>query len=200
MCIRDRYTKSFYENRYMSYFFTGSYTYDNRYTVFGSMRYDGTNLFGVDPKYKFNPMWSISGAWSINHEQFLRNAKWLDNLRLRGSYGAQGNIDRSTSPYILGEWNRRNPGGVNEDAINVISPPNQNLRWETTYTWNAALDFSALENRIGFTFEIYGRRSENLITTRTIPSETGFTSTSIATVSASGPNSRMISVMSSGRR
>lgn len=123
-------------------------------------------------------MWSISGAWSINREQFLRDAKWLDNLRLRGSYGAQGNIDRTTSPYILGEWNRRNPGGVNEDAINVISPPNQNLRWETTYTWNAALDFSALENRIGFTFEIYGRHSENLITTRTIPSETGFTSTS----------------------
>ena len=49
-----QYTKSFYENRYMSYFFTGSYTYDNRYTVFGSMRYDGTNLFGVDPKYKLS--------------------------------------------------------------------------------------------------------------------------------------------------
>lgn len=173
-----QYQKSFYENRYLSYFFTGSYTYDNRYTIFGSMRYDGTNLFGVDPKYKFNPMWSISGAWSVNHEKFLRNAKWLDNLRLRASYGAQGNIDRSTSPYILGTWTTRNVGGSFEDAIFVSSPPNQNLRWETTYTWNAALDFAALENRIGFTFEIYGRNSKNLITTRTIPQETGFTSTS----------------------
>ena len=173
-----QYQKSFYENRYLSYFFTGSYTYDNRYTIFGSMRYDGTNLFGVDPKYKFNPMWSISGAWSVNHEKFLRDAKWLDNLRLRASYGAQGNIDRSTSPYILGTWTTRNGGGSFEDAIFVSSPPNQNLRWETTYTWNAALDFAALENRIGFTFEIYGRNSKNLITTRTIPQETGFTSTS----------------------
>ena len=173
-----QYEKSFYENRYLSYFFTGSYTYDNRYTIFGSMRYDGTNLFGVDPKYKFNPMWSISGAWSVNHEKFLRDAKWLDNLRLRASYGAQGNIDRSTSPYILGTWTTRNVGGSFEDAIFVSSPPNQNLRWETTYTWNAALDFAALENRIGFTFEIYGRNSKNLITTRTIPQETGFTSTS----------------------
>ena len=173
-----QYQKSFYENRYLSYFFTGSYTYDNRYTIFGSMRYDGTNLFGVDPKYKFNPMWSISGAWSVNREKFLRDAKWLDNLRLRASYGAQGNIDRSTSPYILGTWTIRNVGGSFEDAIFVSSPPNQNLRWETTYTWNAALDFAALENRIGFTFEIYGRNSKNLITTRTIPQETGFTSTS----------------------
>ena len=173
-----QYQKSFYENRYLSYFFTGSYTYDNRYTIFGSMRYDGTNLFGVDPKYKFNPMWSISGAWSVNREKFLRDAKWLDNLRRRASYGAQGNIDRSTSPYILGTWTTRNVGGSFEDAIFVSSPPNQNLRWETTYTWNAALDFAALENRIGFTFEIYGRNSKNLITTRTIPQETGFTSTS----------------------
>ena len=173
-----QYTKSFYENRYMSYFFTGSYTYDNRYTVFGSMRYDGTNLFGVDPKYKFNPMWSISGAWSINRERFLRDARWLDNLRLRVSYGAQGNIDRTTSPYILGTWNSTSLGGASEDRIDVTSPPNQNLRWETTYSWNTALDFAAFEHRIGFTFELYGRRSKDLITTRTIPSETGFISTS----------------------
>ena len=70
-----QYQKSFYENRYLSYFFTASYTYDNRYTFFGSMRYDGTNLFGVDPKYKFNPMWSVSGAWNINREKFLRDAR-----------------------------------------------------------------------------------------------------------------------------
>ena len=173
-----QYQKSFYENRYLSYFLTASYTYDNRYTLFGSMRYDGTNLFGVDPKYKFNPMWSISGAWNINREGSLRNARWLDNLRLRLSYGAQGNIDRTTSPYILGEWVTRTPGNAVEDAISVTSPPNQNLRWETTYSWNAALDFAAFENRIGFTFEVYGRRSKDLITSRTIPLETGFTSTS----------------------
>ena len=174
----QQYLKSFYENRYLSYFFTGSYTYDSRYTFFGSMRYDGTNLFGVDPKYKFNPMWSVSGAWSINREKFLRDARWLDNLRLRASYGVQGNIDRTTSPYILGTWANTTIGNVNEDRIDVTSPPNQNLRWETTYSWNTALDFSAFENRLGFTFELYGRSSENLITTRTIPSETGFTSTS----------------------
>lgn len=173
-----QYQKSFYENRYLSYFFTASYTYDNRYTFFGSMRYDGTNLFGVDPKYKFNPMWSVSGAWNINREKFLRDARWLDNLRLRASYGAQGNIDRSTSPYILGEWNNVSLGGVTEDRIDVSSPPNQNLRWETTYSWNAALDFAALDNRIGFTFELYGRRSKDLITKRSIPLETGFPSTS----------------------
>ena len=173
-----QYQKSFYENRYLSYFLTASYTYDNRYTFFGSIRYDGTNLFGVDPKYKFNPMWSASGAWNINREKFMQWAQWLDNLRLRASYGVQGNIDRTTSPYILGTWANASLGGVTEDRIDVTSPPNQNLRWETTYSWNTALDFAALDNRLGFTFELYGRRSKDLITTRTIPSENGFTSTS----------------------
>lgn len=173
-----QYQKAFYENRYLSYFFTASYTFANRYTLFGSMRYDGTNLFGVDPKYKFNPMWSVSGAWNINREKFLERAHWLNNLRLRLSYGVQGNIDRTTSPYILGTWNNASIGGVTEDRIDVSSPPNQNLRWETTYSWNAALDFAALDNRLGFTLEFYGRRSKDLITVRTIPSENGFTSTS----------------------
>ncbi len=173
-----QYQKSFYENRYLSYFFTGSYTYDNRYTFFGSMRYDGTNLFGVDPKYKFNPMWSVSGAWSINREKFMQGAKWLDNLRLRASYGAQGNIDRTTSPYILGTWSTVSIGGQSEDRIDVSSPPNQNLRWETSYTWNTALDFSAFDNRLGFILEVYGRRSKDLMSRRSIPSENGFITTS----------------------
>lgn len=173
------YQKTFSENRYLSYFFTGSYTYDNRYTFFGSMRYDGTNLFGVDPKYKFNPMWSVSGAWNVRQESFMRDVRWISNLRLRGSYGAQGNVDRTTSPYIIGTWTTGNiSGGLTEDRIEVTSPPNRNLRWETTYSWNAAVDLGVLENRINATFEVYGRRSENLITTRAIPHETGFTSTS----------------------
>ena len=99
-------------------------------------------------------MWSISGARRINRERFLRDARWLDNLRLRVSYGAQGNIDRTTSPYILGTWNSTSLGGASEDRIDVTSPPNQNLRWETTYSWNTALDFAAFEHRIGFTFEL----------------------------------------------
>lgn len=172
------YQKTFYENRYLSYFVTGSYTYDNRYTFFGSMRYDGTNLFGVDPKYKFNPMWSVSGAWNMHRESFMRGVKWIDNLRLRASYGAQGNIDRTTSPYIIGTWNTGSILGTTEDRINVTAPPNQYLRWETTYSWNAALDLGVLGNRLNMTFEVYGRRSKDLITTRAIPHETGFTTTS----------------------
>ena len=172
-----QYRNSFLENRFLSYFATAGYTYDSRFTFYGSMRYDGSNLFGVDPKYKFTPLWSASGAWSINRESWLRNKEWLSNLRLRLSYGVQGNIDKSTSPFIIGKWQTTTilPNGVkNEQTINVTSPPNQNLRWETTKTWNAAVDFGVLDGRINLTLEAYHRVSDNLIALKKIPQENGF--------------------------
>lgn len=171
------YQKFFYKNRYVSYYMTGSYTYDNRYTFFGSLRYDGTNLFGVDRKYKYTPLWSVSGMWNIRGERFMRDQDVISRMRLRGSYGVQGNVDRNTSPYIVGSWKTASIGGVTEDRINVSSPPNGNLRWETTGMWNTALEMGFLNERLGFVFEVYGTKSKNLITLRSIPLENGFPST-----------------------
>ena len=56
------------------------------------------------------------GRMEHQPRRFLRDARWLDNLRLRVSYGAQGNIDRTTSPYILGTWNSTSLGGASETA------------------------------------------------------------------------------------
>ena len=171
-----QYINSFSENRYLSYFATASYTYDNRYTFYGSMRYDGSNLFGVDPKYKFTPLWSASGAWSIHREKWLQDVNWLSNLKLRLSYGLQGNVDRNTSPYIIGSWGNTTvlPGGTNEPSINVTSPPNQNLRWETTATWNVGLDVGVFDDRLNLVAEAYHRVSDNLIGVQAIPTENGF--------------------------
>jgi uncharacterized protein YigE (DUF2233 family) len=56
------------ENAYASMFATASYTYDQKYTFFGSVRYDGTNLFGVNKKYKYLPIWAVSGSWLVTKE------------------------------------------------------------------------------------------------------------------------------------
>ena len=99
----EQYSKSFTEDRFLSVYMTGSYTYNNRYTFFGSLRYDGSNMFGVDRKYKYLPLWAVSGAWNINREAFLSDADWLSDLKLRASYGVQGNVDKDTSPLVVGE-------------------------------------------------------------------------------------------------
>lgn len=178
--IYQQYLKKMYENRYVSYYMTASYTYDNRYTVFGSLRYDGSNLFGVAKKYRYLPLWSVSGAWNINRESFMQDLDWLTNLKLRLSYGIQGNIDRNTSPFIIGTWGNTNVlPGVNEPTIEVTSPPNQNLRWEKTKNWNAGIDFGMLKNRLTFSVDAYSRVSEDLIGDRALANENGFTNTAM---------------------
>lgn len=163
------------ENAFASLFGTLSYTYDRRYTLYGSVRYDGSNLFGVDPKYRYLPIYSVSGAWNAKEEKFLESASWLSNLRVRSSYGIQGNIDKNTSPFVIGDYQRTSilPGG-SETIINVSSPPNDKLRWEKTTTFNAGVDLGLFNNAIQLTVDYYNRNSKDLIGTQDLSLENGF--------------------------
>ena len=108
------YEESHQENAYVSWFATGSYTYNHLYTLGGSVRFDGSDVFGVAKKYRYLPLYSFSGLWRVGEEKFMENVKWLDELNLRASYGLQGNIDKNTSPYLIGTFNRTSvlPGNV----------------------------------------------------------------------------------------
>ncbi|WP_276876164.1 SusC/RagA family TonB-linked outer membrane protein [Chryseobacterium joostei] len=163
------------ENAYASMFATASYTYDQKYTFFGSVRYDGTNLFGVNKKYKYLPIWAVSGSWLVTKENFMKNITAVSNLRLRASYGLQGNIDRNTSPFFIGEYNYANIlPGMREDVINVISPPNDKLRWEKTTNINFGLDLGLFNNRVNLTADVYNRKGTDMISMKETPLETGF--------------------------
>ncbi|MDR2237982.1 MAG: SusC/RagA family TonB-linked outer membrane protein [Chryseobacterium sp.] len=163
------------ENAYASMFATGSYTFNQRYTFFGSVRYDGTNLFGVNKKYKYLPIWAVSGSWLVTKENFMKNIEAVSNLRLRASYGLQGNIDRNTSPFFIGEYfDTTILPGTKEGIINVISPPNDKLRWEKTTNVNFGLDLGLFKNRINLTADIYSRKGTDMISMKETPLETGF--------------------------
>lgn len=121
------------ENAYVSFYSTASYSLLNRYTVGGSIRFDGSDLFGVDKKYRYLPLYSVSALWRLSQEPFMQQAKWVDNLVFRASYGLQGNIDKNTSPFLLGTYRSESIlPGVSEDVIIINSAPNKKLRWEKT--------------------------------------------------------------------
>jgi TonB-linked SusC/RagA family outer membrane protein len=163
------------ENAYASMFATASYTYDQKYTFFGSVRYDGTNLFGVNKKYKYLPIWAVSGSWLVTKENFMKNVPIISNLRLRASYGLQGNIDRNTSPFFIGEYGEANIlPGTKEEIINVITAPNDKLRWEKTTNVNLGLDLGLFKNRINLTADVYSRKGTDMISMKETPLETGF--------------------------
>ncbi|MGO4773336.1 SusC/RagA family TonB-linked outer membrane protein [Flavobacterium sp. W22_SRS_FK3] len=169
------YTKTENENAFASFFATASYTYDKKYSFFGSVRYDGSDLFGVDPKYKYLPLWSTSASWTVSEEDFLKENLTLSNLRLRASYGLQGNIDKNTSPYVVGSNSTGTilPGQT-EPTIVVTSPPNDKLRWEKTQNINLGADIGLFNNRINIVTDFYGRKSTDLLGLKALPLENGF--------------------------
>lgn len=168
------------ENAYVSFYSTASYSLLNRYTVGGSIRFDGSDLFGVDKKYRYLPLYSVSALWRLSQEPFMQQAKWVDNLVFRASYGLQGNIDKNTSPFLLGTYRSESIlPGVSEDMIVINSAPNKKLRWEKTQSVNAGFDFSVLNQAINLSVDYYYRKGTDLIALRMLPLETGFTSMNV---------------------
>ncbi len=173
-------SESFAENAYASFFATTSYTFKDRYTFGGSIRFDGSDIYGVAKEYRFLPLYSVSGLWRMKEENWLKDVKPINDLSLRLSYGIQGNIDKSTSPYLIGKYDYKTILPDNSEmVIQANSAPNPDLRWEKTQNVNAGFDFAVLDRAICLTFDYYYRKSTDLIGLRMLPLESGFTSTTI---------------------
>ncbi len=172
--------ETFTDNAYVSWFTTGSYTLLHRYTLGGSVRWDGSDVFGVAKKYRYLPLYSASALWRVGQENWMKDVGWISNLDLRLSYGLQGNIDKNTSPYLIGTYDRVTilPNNT-ERVISTETAPNPNLKWEKTSNVNIGIDLGLFDNRIRLTIDHYYRKSTDLIGQRMLPLETGFSSTTI---------------------
>lgn len=157
------------QNRYVSVYSTGGYTYDRRYTLSGSIRWDRSNLWGTDSKFQNKPIWSAGAGWNINNESFF-NVEWVDILKLRGSYGIAGNIAKDTAPYLTAFYSANpNVGGTQGS---VGRRPNPELSWEKTTTTNIGLDFSFFKNRLSGTLDLYNKKGQNLLaSSQGVPTE-----------------------------
>lgn len=167
------------ETAMLSYMFRLNYAYKGKYMVTLTSRSDGASVFGENNKYAFFP--SAALAWHIGEERFIKdNADWLNMLKLRVSYGANGNqaitayrtLDRlySNVKYIWGD------GGtaVNTAYLAGDGVGNPNLKWETTYTANAGLDFQLFNSRFGGSIDVYLSNTHDLLMTRTVPIMNGY--------------------------
>ncbi|MBQ8501429.1 MAG: SusC/RagA family TonB-linked outer membrane protein [Bacteroides sp.] len=159
-------------HRYVSAYFNASYSYDSRYVVNGSVRVEQADLFGTDPKYRYRPLWSLGASWNISNEAFMSDVDFVDMLKLRLTYGITGNVDQSSSPYLLGVYITSPYSGSN--LTDIQTPPNKLLRWEKTATFNVGLDFILLRKLRG-SFDFYNRKSSDLLANKSLDPSVGFT-------------------------
>ena len=158
-------------HRYYSYYFTANYVYDSRYSVFGSYRVDKTDLFGSDPKFRGRPLWSLGASWNVHNEKFMQPLTWLDALKLRVSYGLTGNIDANSTSYLTARIKTNGLNGQWQGEVDT--PPNDQLRWEKTSTWNGGLDFAFLGYRLNGSIDLYRKNGSDLLTDVALDCTTG---------------------------
>lgn len=152
-----------------------NYTYDSRYLFTATARRDGYSAFGsATNKYGIFP--SAAVGWNISNEEFMKNQKLFNNLKLRFSYGLSGNQgipaygSISTFSSVASPYNGLSTIGF---IANVLG--NNDLKWESTYGANLGIDFSIMENKISGSIEGYSTKSKDLLVFRSLPTATGYT-------------------------
>jgi len=148
-------------DRFLSYYANAAYTFRQRYIVSASARRDESNLFGVNANQKGVPLWSTGVAWDISREGFYKMG-WLPLLKLRATYGYNGNVDRSVSAYTTAQMS-----GFQNDYgqfySSIVNPPNPSLTWEKIGMFNVGLDFASKNNRIEGSLEYFIKHGKDLI-------------------------------------
>jgi len=154
-----------------SYYANISYAYKGRYMFSGSARKDESNLFGVDANQKGVPLWSTGLSWNIDKEAFYK-LEWLPQLKLRATYGYNGNIDKTLSGYLT----IQSLGFTNfwdSPYASIVNPPNPALTWEKVRTWNLGLDYAFKNNRVMGSIDVYQKNATDLIGNGPISMQTG---------------------------
>ncbi len=157
-----------------------NYDYNQKYFLSGSIRRDGTSKFFKDSRW--GTFYSVSGAWRLDQEDFIKNMPNVSLLKLRASYGQTGNDGGGTTAagadisyyawqplYNLG-WNNSSEAGVLQSSLG-----NRDLEWESSNSYDLALEFGLFKNRLTGTVEYFNRQSSNLIFAVPLPLSAGIT-------------------------
>lgn len=162
----------YYESAYsiLSFFGVANYNYDSKYYLQASLRTDGSSRFGE--KNRWGTFWSVGASWNIHNENFMENVSFVNMLKLRGSYGISGNFN-------IGNYDQYGlyaPAEYNGTSVMVPDQPaNPELGWENNSEYNAGFDF-AIFNRITGSFDVYSRKTTDMLLDYPLSLTSGFPS------------------------
>jgi TonB-linked SusC/RagA family outer membrane protein len=160
--------------RLLSYFGRVQYDFQDKYLLTATVRRDGSSRFGENNRFGTFP--SVSAGWRISEEGFLQNSNWLDNLKIRGSYGLTGNQDIGDFRFLsLSAGTAYAWGNTLASASAPASIGNPNLQWEANEQWDLGLDLSLFKNKLNITADYYERTANDLLLQIPVPLTVGTT-------------------------
>lgn len=146
-------------NRFVSFYSNWNEIYKDKYGISASFRQDGANIFGANTNDKWSPLWSVGASWQMDKEEFFK-VKWIDQLKLRTTYGYSGNVDLRKTPYPVA--NSGVDSYTNYPTLGIQTLNDPSLRWEKVSTLNFGVDFSVFENRISGSVDYYIKKGKDL--------------------------------------
>ncbi|MBN2597467.1 MAG: SusC/RagA family TonB-linked outer membrane protein [Marinifilaceae bacterium] len=161
------------KHRYASGYANFTYTFDEKYNVFGSVRKDYADLFGGAPKFRGSPLWSTGLAWNISNEDFMKDKESINFLKLRVSYGVTGNISTDYTSRLTASITGTQLY-TNLPIASIKTPPNAKLRWEKTSTINIGFDLSMFDYRLKTTFDWYRKEGSDLLAKKRLDVTQGY--------------------------
>lgn len=163
------------KSRLASYFARASYDFDTRYMIQFTIRRDGSSRFGANNHWATFP--SVSAGWNIMNEKFMEKADWLNNFKLRASWGKNGNENIGNFQYVALTSTNNNAIFGNPGSIAVGTKPSQlanpDLRWEESNQTDVGIDLGFLSNRITFTADWFLKNTEGMLMRMSLPQYVG---------------------------
>ena len=159
------------QDRSVSFFLTGSYSYKDRYVLSGSYRWDGVDIIGKDNR--FTPLWNVSFKYNLHNEEFMKRFAWIDVLSIRGSYGFTGSIDHNAYPFTILKYGSSSYRYNGDKIPSRITPGNPSIKWQRKEDRSIGLDFSLLRNRINGTVNYYNNETRDLLDRKKIAVSSG---------------------------
>ncbi|PST83632.1 hypothetical protein C7T94_13930 [Pedobacter yulinensis] len=162
----------------ISYLGRVNYTFKDRYLFTATFRTDGSSRFGANSRYGMFP--SGAFAWRLSQEEFLKDVSWLDDLKLRASYGRTGNFNIPNYQYASSIGNSNYSfGGSLASGRTSGSIANEDLTWEKADELDLGVDMTVLKNRIGLAVDYYNRITSSLLLNAELPSASGFSTATV---------------------
>jgi len=148
------------------------YNYNEKYFLSGSFRRDASSRFA--PENRWGNFWSVGGSWLLNKEPFLQNVGFIDFLKLKASYGAQGNDSFNNYHPYADQFEVKNS---NDDfALEFVYKGNRDITWETSYNLNAGLEFTIINGLFDGSFDFFNRKVVDMLYNIPVPPSAGYDS------------------------
>lgn len=160
------------QDRAVSFYSSGMYSFADKYIFQASARLDGADIIGT--KNRFHPLWNVSGKWNLHNEEFVKKHRWINQLAFSISYGFVGSIDRNALPFsTMSKAGTETFIWDGERVMDRYFPSNPSIKWQKTEDFSTGIDLSMLNNRLNLNISRYNKTTTDVLGSNRVPLSSG---------------------------